>query len=94
MRFVTWNVNSVRLRLPGLERLMAEVRPDVVCLQEIKADSTRFPFDAIREIGFPHIEMEGIPGYHGVATLSQLPLERLDGRDWCGKQDGRHVGHQ
>lgn len=92
MRFVTWNVNSVRLRLDGLARLMTEVRPDVVCLQEIKADRTRFPFDAVAEIGFPHVEMEGIPGYHGVATLSQLPLERLDGRDWCGKQDGRHVG--
>lgn len=92
MRFVTWNVNSVRLRLPGLQRLVDEVRPDVVCLQEIKADQQRFPFKAVAEIGFEHVEIEGIPGYHGVATLSRLPLERLPSRDWCGKQDGRHVG--
>ncbi len=92
MRLVTWNVNSVRLRLEGLARLMAECRPDVVCLQEIKADRAKFPFEAIGEIGFPHIEMDGIPGYHGVATLSRLPLVRLEGRDWCGKQDGRYLG--
>jgi len=92
MRFVTWNVNSVRLRLPGLARLAAELKPDVVCLQEIKADRSRFPFDDIADIGFPHVEMEGIPGYHGVATLSRLPLERLESREWCGKADGRHVG--
>ena len=92
MRIMTWNVNSVRLRLAGLERIKAEVQPDVVCLQEIKADKSKFPFDAIKEIGFPHIEMEGIPGYHGVATLSTQPLERLESHDWSGKQDGRYIG--
>jgi len=92
MRFITWNVNSVRLRLPGLERLTEEISPDVVCLQEIKADKTKFPFDAVKALGYDFIEMQGIPGYHGVATLSRLPMERLDIREWCGKQDGRHVG--
>jgi len=92
MRLITWNVNSVRLRLDGLSRLVSETGADVVCLQEIKADKTKFPFEAIRNIGFPHIEMEGIPGYHGVATLSRIPMERIEGRDWCGKQDGRYIG--
>ena len=92
MRLITWNVNSVRLRLDGLSRLVSETGVDVVCLQEIKADKTKFPFEAIRNIGFPYIEMEGIPGYHGVATLSRIPMERMEGRDWCGKQDGRYIG--
>ena len=92
MRIMTWNVNSVRLRLAGLARLTEEAAPDVVCLQEIKADADKFPFDAIRELGYEHIEIEGIPGYHGVATLSRTPIGRLQGRDWCGKKDGRYVG--
>lgn len=92
MRIVTWNVNSVRLRLAGLAQLMQDLKPDVVCLQEIKADASKFPFDDVKAIGFDHIEINGIKGYHGVATLARQPLERLDDRDWCGKQDGRHVG--
>lgn len=92
MKLITWNVNSVRLRLAGLERLLAATEADVICLQEIKADASKFPFDAIRALGFEHIEVEGIPGYHGVATLSRRPVERLEGRAWCGKQDGRYVG--
>ena len=92
MRFVTWNVNSVRLRMEALGRLTQEVRPDVVCLQEIKVDRERFPFEDIAALGYGHVEMEGYPGYHGVATLSRIPFERLDGPTWCGKQDGRHLG--
>lgn len=92
MRIVTWNVNSVRLRLAGLARLMETLKPDVVCLQEIKADNSKFPYDDVRAIGFPHMEVQGIPAYHGVATLSRLPMTRLETREWCGKQDGRHVG--
>jgi exodeoxyribonuclease-3 len=92
MRIMTWNVNSVRLRLAGLERIMADVQPDVICLQEIKAEEAQFPFDAVRAMGLEHIEVQGFKGYHGVATLSRQPLERLESREWCGKLDGRHVG--
>lgn len=91
MKFLTWNVNSVRLRMPGLERLTAELKPDVVCLQEIKADASRFPFDAVKALGYAYVEVRGIPGYHGVATLSRLPMERIEDKEWCGKEDGRHV---
>jgi len=92
MRIVTWNVNSVRLRLEGLERLAADTSADVICLQEVKADPTKFPFEAVAALGFPHAEVESIKGYHGVATLSRHPIERLEDREWCGKRDGRHVG--
>jgi exodeoxyribonuclease-3 len=91
LRIVSWNVNSVRLRLEGVARLASEWQPDVLCLQEVKAEAKDFPFDALREIGFPHIHMRGMKGYNGVAVLSRLPMEKPGGRDWCGKEDSRHA---
>lgn len=92
MRLITWNVNSVRLRLPAVAELLASAAPDVLCLQEIKADDSKFPFEALREIGFEHIETQGIKGYHGVATLARQPLKKLEPIEFCGKQDGRYIG--
>ena len=54
-RLVTWNINSVRIRLDLLNKLVKEHNPDVVCLQEVKAKKEDFPFGAIRKIGFEHI---------------------------------------
>ena len=47
LKLVTWNINSVRLRMPLLARLVAETQPDVICLQETKTDDPLFPHDAI-----------------------------------------------
>jgi exodeoxyribonuclease-3 len=91
LRLVTWNVNSVRLRLDILARLVAEHRPDVVCLQEIKAESGDFPFEALQALGFAHIHLRSMKGYNGVAILSRLALKKPEGRDWCGKEDCRHA---
>lgn len=92
MRLITWNINSVRIRLHHVAELVASTAPDVLCLQEIKAEENKFPFEALREMGFEHIEVQGFKGYNGVATLSRQPLERLAPIEWCGKQDGRYVG--
>ena len=43
MRITTWNANSVRLREAALRRIMAEIRPDVLCLQETKVEDAFFP---------------------------------------------------
>jgi exodeoxyribonuclease-3 len=93
MRFVvaTWNINSVRLRLPLLARFVAEVRPDVVCLQETKCQNDKFPHRDIREMGFPHVAANGQKGWHGVAILSRLPFEKTEVRGFCDKDDARHV---
>ena len=91
MRIVSWNINSVRLREPLVLELMKQLKPDVICLQETKCPNDSFPEKAFKKAGFAHIAKNGIKGYHGVATLSKLPIIESDYVDFCGKQDGRHM---
>ena len=91
LRVTTWNVNSVRLRLGGLERLTREVRPDVLCLQEIKVKNDAFPLADLEALGFRHHVLHGQAGYHGVAIFSRLPLEDATPLAWCNKDDCRHL---
>ena len=48
LKLVTWNINSVRLRMPIVEQLIEEVAPDVICLQETKCPDANFPEKAFR----------------------------------------------
>jgi len=91
LRITTWNANSVRLREAALRRIVAEIRPDVLCLQETKVEDHRFPHELFAELGFPHRHVHGQKGYHGVAILSKLPLEDCHTRKWCGVDDCRHA---
>ena len=91
LRITTWNVNSIRRRLEGLARLVHEVAPDVVCLQETKVTDEAFPRGAAEDLGYPHLLIHGMKGYNGVAILSRLPLTDPATRAWCGKDDCRHV---
>jgi len=91
LTITTWNVNSVRLRLDLVRRLAAELTPDVLCLQEIKAEDAVFPADALRELGFAHQVVHGMKGYNGVAILSRAPIQEQTTRDWCGRRDRRHA---
>lgn len=74
LKLVTWNVNSVRARLDRLVALLGRHAPDVLCLQELKAQEEQFPHDAIRAAGY-HAAIAGQKGYNGVAILSRTPLE-------------------
>ena len=92
MRIVTWNINSLRLRLGLLERLVAELSPDVICLQETKVPDELFPEDVPARLGYPHHLRRGMKSYNGVAILSRLPMAPDDGApDWCLRDDRRHV---
>jgi exodeoxyribonuclease III len=91
LRITTWNVNSIRLRLEGLGRLVREIDPDVLCLQETKVRNDLFPALELRALGFEHQLLHGQPGYHGVAILSKIPLEEPRRLDWCGRIDCRHA---
>lgn len=72
MKIATYNVNSIRRRLPIALDWMAEHKPDVMCLQETKVQDHEFPVDAIRDVGY-HASFRGMKAYNGVATLSACP---------------------
>ena len=91
MRICTWNINSVRIRLDQVMRLLSEQQPDVLCLQEIKVANELFPENLGEELGYSHRLIHGQKAYHGVAILSRLPFVKAEPRYWCGKEDSRHA---
>ncbi len=70
MRIATFNINGVNTRLAGLLQWLEETRPDVACLQELKAAQDRFPEGAIRAAGY-HAVWVGEARWNGVAILSR-----------------------
>ena len=91
MRLITWNINSVRLRLPLLLSLIEEAKPDIICLQETKCPDDKFPLDPIRETGLEHIHIAGMKSYNGVAILSRAALSDCAVHSRVGKDDCRHI---
>ncbi|MBS1086063.1 exodeoxyribonuclease III [Gluconobacter sphaericus] len=92
MRLITWNINSLRLRLPLLKQIVEQENPDIVCLQETKVPDPLFPAQALAEMGLSHQIYKGMKGYNGVAILSRHELQSVDGTpDWCIRSDCRHV---
>ncbi len=73
MRITTWNVNSVRARLPRLGPWLAEKQPDVVCLQELKCTDDDFPRADVEALGY-RAEVFGQKTYNGVAILARSPI--------------------
>jgi exodeoxyribonuclease-3 len=69
----TWNVNSLRARLPGVLRWVRERKPDVLCMQETKVPDEDFPLDDFTILGY-HEALHGQKSYNGVAILSRRPL--------------------
>ena len=68
MKVATYNVNGVNGRLPRLLEWLAETAPDVVCLQELKTDDTKFPAAALANAGYAAL-WHGQRAHHGVAIL-------------------------
>lgn len=91
MRLLTWNINSVRLRLPLLLQLIAAENPDIICLQETKTPDEFFPGDALAAQGYSHILIHGMKGYNGVAILSRIPFETPQIHHRVGREDCRHI---
>ncbi|MCR4302491.1 MAG: exodeoxyribonuclease III, partial [Sulfuricaulis sp.] len=84
MKISTWNVNSIRVRLPQVLEWLKNENPDVLCLQETKIMDEDFPASAFRDAGYYAVHA-GQKTYNGVATLSRVPGEdtvaRLPGAD-------------
>ncbi len=91
LRIASWNINSVRLRAPQVQRFVAEHAPDVLCLQEIKCREGEFPTGAFVEAGLPYLRISGQKGWHGVAIASRLPIEDAPALDVCREKHARAV---
>ena len=76
MKIATYNINGINGRLPVLLRWLAETQPDVVCLQELKAETRNFPEDAIHKAGYQSIWL-GEKSWNGVAILSRTEIREL-----------------
>lgn len=74
MKVATWNVNSVRKRTGNLVAWLKKARPDIVVLQEIKAQEEQFPRIEVEAAGY-RAEIVGQKGFNGVALLSLHPVE-------------------
>ncbi len=73
MKIATWNVNSLKVRLPHVLDWLASEQPDVLCLQETKMEDAAFPYAEISAAGY-HAVHHGQKTYNGVAILSrQVP---------------------
>ena len=72
----TWNVNSVRARLPRVLEWLDEFEPDVALLQELKATDETFPWLEIEDRGY-NVEIHGQKNFNGVGILSKSPIEDI-----------------
>lgn len=73
MKIATWNVNSLRVRLPQVLQWLGTAQPDVLALQETKLADDKFPVDEITAAGY-QVAFHGQPTYNGVAILSRSSL--------------------
>jgi exodeoxyribonuclease III len=87
----TWNINSVRLRLPLVEAFLNSHQPDILCLQETKCPNDSFPESKLRKLGYEHMLVHGQKGYHGVAILSRVPITEQECMDYGAVGHARHV---
>ncbi|MBM3523354.1 MAG: exodeoxyribonuclease III, partial [Alphaproteobacteria bacterium] len=76
MRIATWNVNSVKARLPHVLDYLGKTRPDVLLLQEIKCQTDDFPRLEFESLGYGSVAV-GQKSYNGVAILARQPIEVL-----------------
>ena len=90
LTLATWNINSVRLRIRLVLRLLRQIQPDVLCLQETKTPDEHFPRAAFEKAGYPHMLVHGMKGYNGIAIVSRRPLAPASTHSWCARQDCRH----
>ena len=74
MKIASWNVNSLKVRLPHLQQWCADGGADIVALQETKLEDGHFPREAIEALGY-HAVFNGQRTYNGVALLSKTPIE-------------------
>ncbi len=76
MKIATWNVNSIKARLPLVQKWLEIQQPDIICLQELKCVDEAFPMSEIEDLGY-NVAVHGQKTYNGVAILSKLPFDEV-----------------
>ena len=76
MKIATWNVNSLKVRLPQVLDWLEQESPDILALQELKLEQDKFPIEAFTDMGFQAAYL-GQKTYNGVAIISKKPLENV-----------------
>jgi exodeoxyribonuclease-3 len=89
MKVATYNVNGVNGRLPVLLRWLTQSKPDVACLQELKAPDEKFPVEPLREAGYEAV-WHGQKSWNGVAILARGETPRETRRGLPGDPDDSH----
>jgi exodeoxyribonuclease III len=90
LKIVSYNVNGVNGRLPRLLEWLAETSPDIVCLQELKTDDTKFPARALEAAGYGAI-WHGQRSHHGVAILAKGETPREIRRGLPGNAEDKQA---
>ena len=91
LRLVTWNINSVRLRIDNVCRLLAEWAPDICACRRPRPRTSFSRARRSRQLGYRHMLVHGMKGYNGVAILSRSPFAIAGTRAWCARADCRHA---
>src|ERR1051325_1409888 len=89
MKIATYNVNGVNGRLPVLLKWLKQAKPDIVCLQELKAPQEKFQLDAIQGAGYGAI-WHGQKSWNGVASLARAAQPVETRRGLPGDKDDLH----
>ena len=76
MKVVTWNVNSLNVRLEHVIDWIKSNKPDILCIQETKQTNEKFAHDAFSSIGYESYH-NGQKTYNGVAIISNIPLQKI-----------------
>src|SRR5581483_6237257 len=93
LRIATWNVNSLRARMPRVEEWLEYAKPDVVCMQETKITDAAFPTMAFQSLGYETAFHGGGGRWNGVAIASRVGLEGITaGFDDDPEAESRSIG--
>lgn len=75
-KIATWNVNSVKMRIPHLLDFIKIHDPDIICLQELKCETEKFPYEELSHLPY-NIYVQGQKSYNGVAVLSKIRADEV-----------------
>jgi len=91
IRISSWNINSIRIRIPLIQKFVNDYRPDIICFQETKVEDGLFPVKEFDKMGFSYLYFNGQKSYNGVAIVSKTPIEIKEKIDILNYNQARHI---